>query len=373
MPRTTAGVRLADLTTLRLGGPARSLVTVTDEAELADALTDDALVLGGGSNLVVADAGIDAPVVRIAIPGITQDSGDGDADTVTIGAGENWDEVVQRLVDDGRCGLAPLSGIPGSTGATPVQNVGAYGTEVSDLLVSVRVVDRRTRRAATLPAAELGLGYRTSALRGTGLAVVTAVTFRLPRTPAPVRYAELARALGVQPGEVADERDVREAVLTLRRSKGMVLDPADPDSRSAGSFFTNPILDAAGWAAARDRIAERLGDVPVPHYPAGEGVKLSAAWLIERAGFHRGHRGPGGRVGVSGKHTLALVTRDGGTTADLVELAADIRDRVLDLFAVRLEPEPVFVGVALPTTDRRPPTADRRPTTADRRPPTDDR
>ncbi len=349
-------VRLADLTTLHLGGPAAELVTVTDVDELAVAMSgfrdagQPVLVLGGGSNLVVADAGVPGPVVRIAIGGLEiMENGDGTAD-VTIGAGEDWDALVARVVAAGLTGLAPLSGIPGSTGATPVQNVGAYGTEIAELLTSVTLYERASGEVHVVPAAELGLGYRTSVLRGTDRAVVVAVTLRLGTTPTPVRYAELARALGVQPGTTADESAIRQAVLGLRRSKGMVIEPGvpDPDTRSAGSFFTNPILDAEQAQLVDRAIRARLGsDVSYPRYPAGEGLtKLSAAWLIERAGFSKGFDGPGGRVGLSTKHTLALVNR-GGTTAELVELARQIRDGVRDEFGVDLHAEPVFVGVSL--------------------------
>ena len=350
-------VRLADLTTLRLGGPAPELITATTGAEVADAFrVADAgpgvLVLGGGSNLVVADAGVDVPVVKVAVPGLQvgpDPASTPDAALVTVGAGVNWDDAVAELTDAGFAELGPLSGIPGSTGATPVQNVGAYGTELSDVLVAVTVYDRKERKIRTMPSAELGLGYRTSVLRGTDRAVVLDLTLRLRRGDTPIRYAELARVLGVPIGGLAPPEEVRRAVLALRRGKGMVLDPADPDTTSAGSFFTNPILDAAAAARAAQAINTRLGPGAVyPAYPAADGaVKLSAAWLIERAGFAKGHPGPGGRVAISGKHTLALTNRGEGSTADLLALAREIRDGVDAAFGVRLRPEPVFVGVAL--------------------------
>ncbi len=353
MPPT---VRLADLTTLHLGGPAPELVTIGSVDDLAATMGGfrlagrPVLVIGGGSNLVIADSGVPGPVVRIAIPGVAiTENDDGTAD-VTIGAGEDWDGVVAQLVAAGLTGLAPLSGIPGSTGATPVQNVGAYGTEIAEMLVSVTLYERATGEVRDIPAGDLALGYRTSVLRGTDRAVVTGVTLRLGRTPTPVKYAELARALGVEPGTAAPESAIRQAVLGLRRSKGMLIEPwvPDPDTRSAGSFFTNPIMDRVGADRTDQRIRERFGaDAAYPRYPAGQDhTKLSAAWLIERAGFPKGFDGPGGRVGLSTKHTLALVNRD-GTTADLLQLARQIRDGVREAFEVDLHPEPVFVGVSL--------------------------
>lgn len=352
MQRPSDSPTLAELTTLRLGGPARAVLDVTDVAQLPElagpGVDGPVLVVGGGSNLVVADTGVDATVLRIALRGLTI-TPDGDTALVRIGAGEPWDDIVAAVVEQGWCGLAPLSGIPGLSGATPVQNVGAYGLEIAELLVDVEVFDRTTGEQTVLGVPDLDLSYRHSVLRGSTRWIVTAVTLRLTRQDRPVRYAELARALGVNPGEPAPEAEVRAAVLALRRGKGMVLDDDDPDSRSAGSFFTNPIVGAATLDGILTRIADRLGDVPVPHFPAGpDKVKLSAAWLIDRAGIAKGHPGPGGRVAVSSKHTLALVNH-GGTTADLVALAVEIRDRVRDTFGVALVPEPVFVGVDWPS------------------------
>lgn len=345
-------MRLSQLTTLKLGGPAPELVRAGTSQEVAETVggRGDVLVLGGGSNLVVADAGIGMPVVRIEIGGISgsADPAGGAATLVTLGAGLDWDQVVAELTADGFAELAPLSGIPGSVGATPVQNVGAYGAEIADFLTGVTVFDRRAARIVTLSAADLRLGYRTSMLRGTDRAVVLDVTFRLHRRPTEVRYAELARALDVLPGAMAPGAQVRDAVLSLRRRKGMVLDPADPDTASAGSFFTNPILDAAAFDDAVRAVAARLGPGAVPPaYPADGGTKLSAAWLIDKAGFGKGYLGPGGRVAISTKHTLALTNRGTGSTADLLALAREIRDGVHAAFGVRLEPEPVLVGVSL--------------------------
>jgi UDP-N-acetylmuramate dehydrogenase len=353
-------VLLSDLTTFRLGGPAHDLVTVVTAAEVANTVgaADRAgaglLVLGGGSNLVVADGGIDVPIVRIGVRGIRVERDADGAAMVTVGAGEVWDDVVAQLTAQGFGELATLSGIPGSTGATPVQNVGAYGTEIADVLTGVTIYDRHAGAIRGVPAAELRLAYRSSTLRGTDRAVVTDITMRLTDRPVTIRYGELAGALGVEPGGSAPPAEVRQAVLRLRRAKGMVLDPDDPDTYSAGSFFTNPILDAEQAATVDAAIRATLGpDVNYPRYPvAGQdavdraAIKLSAAWLIERAGFHKGYPGPGGRVAVSSKHTLALTNR-GGSTADLIALAREIRDGVRAAFGVTLHPEPLLIGVRL--------------------------
>jgi UDP-N-acetylmuramate dehydrogenase len=336
---------LADFTTLRLGGPAGRLVEAADEAAIVAAVraADEAgaplLILAGGSNLVVADAGFPGTVLRIASRGI-----DGDGARIVVAAGEPWDPFVARCVAAGRAGIECLSGIPGSIGATPIQNVGAYGQEVADTILSVRVYDRAQARVEELPAAGCGFRYRSSVFKRTpGRWVVLAVTYELPRQGAsqPIRYAELARALGVAEGETAPLADVRAAVLALRRRKGMVLDPGDPDTVSAGSFFTNPVLDPAAFAALEARLD---GGAKPPRFPQPDGsVKTSAAWLIEHAGFGRGYGDPA-TVAISGKHTLALTNRGAGTTEQLVALAREIADGVRARFGVELEPEPVFVG-----------------------------
>lgn len=346
-------VELAPFTTLRLGGPARRFVVATTAAACVDAVlaADQAgeplLLLSGGSNLVVADVGFDGTAVRLVSRGTRID-----ADAVLhAAAGEDWDSVVAHTVAAGYGGLECLSGIPGSVGATPVQNVGAYGVELSDLLLDVDLYDRRGGVLRTVPAAGLGLGYRTSVLKNTDVAVVLQVRLRLypDGRSAPVRYPELVRALGVEPGARVPAARAREAVLALRRGKGMVLDPADHDTWSAGSFFTNPLLDAEQAAQVLPRIRRRVGSgVRIPQYSGGPGrVKLSAAWLIEQAGFTRGHPGPGGRTALSGKHTLALTNRGGATTADLLALAREVRDGVVAAFGVTLVPEPVLVGCVL--------------------------
>jgi UDP-N-acetylmuramate dehydrogenase len=333
---------LAPLTTLRLGGPAGRLVEARTEEELvtavreADAAGEPLLVLAGGSNVVIADAGFPGTVVLLRTAGITRDG-----DALRVQAGEAWDAVVARTVAEGLQGFECLSGIPGSTGATPIQNVGAYGQDVSETVTWVRVLDRATGSVVTMPAAECGFDYRTSVFKKDPRRIVLEVAFRLQQQPesGPLRYAELARALDVPVGGTARLADVREAVLTLRRGKGMVVDPADPDSVSAGSFFTNPILSPDAFAA----LEARAGAAP-PAFPEPDGrIKTSAAWLIGRAGFARGDGD--GRVGISSKHSLALVNRGGATTAELVALARAIAVRVRERLDVELVPEPVFVGL----------------------------
>jgi len=348
-----AGIMLAGCTTLRLGGPAARFVRAERAAELVDAVRaadadgEPVLVLGGGSNLVVADDGVDATVIQVATSGSGYDRlGDGSVQ-LTVEAGMDWDGTVARTVAEDLGGLECLSGIPGLVGATPVQNVGAYGVEVADLLVSVDLLDRRSGQVRTVAADALGLGYRTSVLKGANSAVVLRVRFVLADggLSAPIRYAELARVLGVAVGVRVPVAAARAAVLELRRGKGMVLDPADKDTWSAGSFFTNPVLPDAELAAVLARVG---ADAGMPTWPGGAGrTKLSAAWLIERAGFGPGYPGPGGRVAVSGKHSLALTNRGSASTADLLALAREVRDGVLARFGVRLRPEPVLVGCAL--------------------------
>lgn len=341
------GSALAPLTTLRLGGPADRLVVASSADEVveavraADAEGDLGLVLGGGSNVVIADAGVRGTVVLVDSSGREFHRRDDGSVLLCVEAGEDWDDVVAASVAEGFGGLECLSGIPGRAGATPVQNVGAYGVEVADLLVDVDLYDRRHELVRTrVPAAELGLGYRTSRLKGRDDAVVLRVRFALrpDGMSAPVRYPELARVLGVELGATVPAATVREAVLELRRRKGMLLDATDHDTWSAGSFFTNPVLPESA-----------VPDVDgLPRWPAGPGrVKVPAAWLIEHAGFPRGYPGPGGRVALSGKHVLALTNRGSGTTADLLALAREIRDGVRARFGIELTPEPVLVGCAL--------------------------
>ena len=350
-------VPLSRLTTLRLGGPARRLLEAGTDAELVEAVAgagaagDPTLLVAGGSNLVIADEGFAGTVVRVATHGLTVSScgPGGERVTVEAAAGEPWDALVARCVADGLAGLECLSGVPGSTGATPIQNVGAYGQEVAERIASVRVYDTSDGAVCELAPADCRFAYRSSALRRSARYVVLGVTFVLERSPraCPIRYAELARALDAAPGAQPPLAEVREAVLALRAGKGMVIDPGDPDSVSAGSFFVNPLLSDEQMEALRRRVAARLGGgVRPPAWPDGDGrVKTSAAWLIERAGFRRGYGE--GRVGVSRKHTLALVNRGGATTSELIALARELRDGVRDAFGVTLSAEPTLIGVEL--------------------------
>ena len=269
---------------------------------------------------------------------------------MTVAAGEDWDAVVARTVAEGLAGLECLSGIPGLAGATPIQNVGAYGQEVSQTITQVRVYDRKTGETLQIPNEQCGFGYRTSRFRGEDRFVVLSVTFGLAVQvrSVPVRYAELAAALGVSPGDQVESIQARSAVIELRQRKGMVIDPADPDTRSVGSFFVNPVLDADTMASVEAAARARCGPgTRVPRFEAGDGlVKVPAAWLIERAGFGKGYS-PGDGARISSKHTLALVNSGSASTAGLMALAREIRDGVRDTFGVPLAPEPVLVGVAL--------------------------
>jgi UDP-N-acetylmuramate dehydrogenase len=332
---------LADHTTIRLGGPATDLVWAEDEARLIDAVTAaDAsgaplLLLGGGSNLVVADAGFDGVVARVAHRGIRFEP-DGDGVRLHVASGEIWDDVVLASLTNGLAGLECLSGIPGLTGATPIQNVGAYGAEISRVITGVRAFDREEHTVVNLSNMQCHFGYRTSAFKRAQRHVILEVQISLAASEksAPIRYAELAKALDVELGETAPTDDVRAAVLQLRAAKGMLIDARDPDSVSVGSFFTNPVLPAA--------------EVPplAPQWPAVDGhLKTSAAWLIEQAGFGRGYGV--GRVGLSTKHTLALVNRGGASTSELIDFARVIRAGVRDRFGISLDVEPALVGVTL--------------------------
>ncbi|MFL6155513.1 MAG: UDP-N-acetylmuramate dehydrogenase [Marmoricola sp.] len=335
---------LASLTTLRVGGPAADLVEATTEAELiaavseADAVGTPVLVLGGGSNLLVADAGFEGRVVAVRTTGVAFDADACGGAVVRVAAGESWDDLVQRAVTEGWLGIEALSGIPGQAGSTPIQNVGAYGQEVSSVVASVRCWDRHANAVQTLFAHDCRFGYRTSRFKqepGRFVVLEVVFQFRLGDLGGAVAYAELADRLGVQVGDRAPAAEIREAVLALRRGKGMVLDEADHDTWSAGSFFTNPVVPAA--------------QVPegAPAWPQGDGglVKTSAAWLIEHAGFGRGYGSA--TAALSGKHTLALTNRGGASAAELVALAREVRDGVRTRFGIELVNEPVLVGLSL--------------------------
>lgn len=355
--RAIAGVQVAEnttfaeLTTLHIGGrPRLTLRCATAEAIVDVVRTLDAaqvplLLVGGGSNLVIADGEIDVVAVILANDEIAIDGA-----TLRAGAGTVWDEVVQAAIQAGLGGLECLSGIPGSAGATPVQNVGAYGAEIADVLTRVRLLDRESGQVRWEPAEMLELSYRYSNLKFTNRAVVLEVEYRLREDglSAPLRFGELARRLGAESAETRfPAAVVREEVLNLRRGKGMVYDPADHDTWSAGSFFTNPIVDSA-LATRVQQISgeEKMPRFPVAEGPSGEGKeKLSAAWLIERAGFPRGYRR--GQVGLSTRHTLALTNRGQARAEELQALAREIRDGVQKRFGVQLVPEPVWVGMSI--------------------------
>ncbi len=337
---------LADLTTLRLGGPAKAVLEATTEAELIDAVrvadeaADPMLLVAGGSNLVVADEGFDGTVIRVLTRGISVDSDACSGAMVTVAAGEPWDDVVARAVDEEWVGVEALSGIPGSTGATPIQNVGAYGQEVSQTIATVRAYDRFERAIRAFAAADCGFTYRSSRFKlEPQRYVVLSVDFQLALGDlgAPIAYAELAEVLGVHVGERAKAVDLRNAVLALRRSKGMVLDADDHDTWSAGSFFTNPILTALESTSLPEA---------APRFEQPDGtIKTSAAWLIDHAGFGKGYGS--GNVTLSTKHALALTNRGGATTAELIALARKVRDGVQEAYGIALVNEPVLVGCEL--------------------------
>jgi UDP-N-acetylmuramate dehydrogenase len=343
---------LADYTTLGLGGPAKVFLPVATEAGLieavraADEAREPVLLIGGGSNLVIADDGFPGTVISIATRGVRYEPDGRGRVAMTVAAGEDWDDVVAGAVARGLAGLECLSGIPGRAGATPIQNVGAYGQEVAGAITTVRAFDRLTGEIRIIPNEGCSFSYRSSLFKAgePGRYVVLGVTFLLAQESLsmPVRYAELASELGVEMGARAGVGAVRSGVLKIRARKGMLLNPEDPDSKSAGSFFTNPVLDAEHFARL-----EATAAGPVPRFDAGDGrVKVPAAWLIERAGFGKGYGAPG-RARVSSKHTLALINADHATTADLLALAREIRAGVYAAFAVTLDPEPTLIGVTL--------------------------
>jgi UDP-N-acetylmuramate dehydrogenase len=359
---------LSELTTMRVGGAAHTMLAPETPDELiAQTLEvwgsgEDWLLLGGGSNLVVADDGFDGTVIRVLTRGIETVADAPDRVRIRVQAGEPWDDLVAYTVANGLSGIEALSGIPGSTGAAPVQNIGAYGQEIASTLVAIDFLDYLSGELQRLTAADLRFDYRTSALKQGKQGLVVAVELELDRDPAgaPVAYAQLASSLGVELGERVGVQAVRDTVLALRASKGMVLDPADPDSVSCGSFFTNPIVgenfartlpeQAPRWANAPEpqAIAVPLGEEPAaPPAQTDFRVKLSAAWLIEKAGISRGFSLPGSRAAISSKHTLAIVNTGGATAAEIAELGRFVQTRVFSEFGVRMHPEPVMVGLSL--------------------------
>ena len=340
----TSETPLSGFTTLRTGGPAGRVVVAETDAALIDAISaadaagEPVTILGGGSNVVVADDGLPGTVVLVRTRGIEVSVDACAGAWVTVAAGETWDDFVARAVAEEWSGVEALSGIPGLTGATPIQNVGAYGQEVADTIARVTAYDRVAGRTEVIAAGDCGFAYRTSRFKADpGRHVILSVTFQVPlgSLSAPIAYAELAQRLGVAVGERAPARDVRDAVLELRRGKGMVLDPADHDTWSVGSFFTNPVVAS--------------GDVPegAPAWPQPDGsVKTSAAWLVEQAGFPRGYP-EGGAARLSTKHTLAITNRGSASTADVLALAREIRTGVRERFGIELVAEPVLLGCAL--------------------------
>ncbi|MGH7488452.1 MAG: UDP-N-acetylmuramate dehydrogenase, partial [bacterium] len=293
-------------------------------------------ILGGGSNVLIADEGFDGLVLQIDLRGITVRA----EGLLYVAAGEPWDDVVSHAVANGWAGIECLSGIPGLTGATPIQNVGAYGQEVSETIIRVEVIERDTGRVVTLTNWDCGFGYRDSVFKKAAKDryIVAGVSFRLkPGGVAAIRYPELQKYLDEHGADSADLQRVRDAVIAIRKRKGMVLDPSDPDTRSDGSFFMNPIVTATQF----EELLGRAG--PLPHFPFGDQIKLSAAWLIENAGFSKGY--VLGNVGLSSKHTLAIINRGGGTAREVLELVAVIQEGVRRKFGVEIRPEPNFVSL----------------------------
>jgi UDP-N-acetylmuramate dehydrogenase len=354
----TDDVPLAPFTTLGIGGRARHYVRLhtgeqaQEALEWARARGERVLVLAGGSNLVIADDGFPGLVAHVAIDGLTFYETNG---TVTAGAGVTWDHLVGAAVERGWAGVECLSGIPGCVGATPIQNVGAYGQEVAETIVSVDALPVAGGRARRFAAEECGFAYRASRFKKAdhGLYVVVGVTYRLrPGGPPRTTYADLVRELETRGQGSPSLAAVREAVLAVRRRKSMVLDPSDPDSRSVGSFFTNPVVDSAAADRAEEALRSRGGRDPadpMPRFPAPPGVKVPAAWLIERCGFSRGD--VRGNVGLSNGHVLAIVNRGAARAAEVVALAREIRDRVRAVTGVTLVPEPELVGLSLDDDD----------------------
>ncbi|TFC96001.1 MULTISPECIES: UDP-N-acetylmuramate dehydrogenase [Cryobacterium] len=383
---TTPALTFAELTTMGVGGAAARMVSPATEQDLVDqalevwASGDDWLVLGGGSNTIVADEGFDGTVIRVLTrgvsvvsPAVSVSSEEPDRLVLRVQAGEPWDELVDYTVARGWAGIEALSGIPGSTGAAPVQNIGAYGQELGTTLAAIDFLDYETGERRRLEVGELALGYRTSALKQGLRGLVIAVELNLHDTQSeasvlgsalsrPVAFAQLATALGVQLGDRVPLVRLRDTVLALRAAKGMVLDPNDPDTRSAGSFFTNPIVSLAfsrtlpdavpRWPLSEQNLPDRVipldeyaGVGPIPGERPAPLVKLSAAWLIEHSGIGRGFRLPGSRAAISSKHTLALTNTGGATADEIAQLARLVEARVQSEFGVILQPEPILIGL----------------------------
>ena len=341
-------VPLAPLTTFKVGGPARYFVEATTEQDVIAAVTHAVasnlrtFVLGGGSNLVISDEGFPGLVIKIGIRGIEERDAGGKREFV-VGAGEDWDAFVAHTVEQNCPGIENLSGIPGTVGGTPVQNVGAYGQEVSETITRVRVLDLRNLQVKDLANADCGFAYRTSIFNSTerGRYIVLQVTFALTPNGAPnITYADLKRHFANVPAPTLQQ--VRDAVREIRLSKGMLIVPNDEDCRSAGSFFKNPIVPVDKYDQVKAVARSRGADREPPQYPAGDGmIKLSAAWLVENAGFHKGYqRGP---AGISKRHTLAIINRGGASAADILGLKEQVQRTVKEVFGIELHPEPVFI------------------------------
>lgn len=359
---------LADLTTMRVGGPAHQLLRPITEDELIENVRavwkrgNDWLLIGGGSNMVISDEGFDGTVIHIVTRGIQVTSQDTESLHIRVQAGEPWDGLVKRLVARGWAGIEALSGIPGSVGAAPIQNIGAYGQEVASALEGIDFLDYESGELIHLSTTELNLGYRSSVIKSGRVGLVVAVHLALTATPtSTVQYQQLATVLGVAIGDQVPVQQVRDTVLALRASKAMVLDPNEPDSASCGSFFTNPIVpeniaralpsDVPRWVVDDEPVTDivvPLGETPAPPPPPKQRmVKLSAAWLIEHSGVNKGYRLPGSHAAVSTKHSLAIVNRTGANAAEVSELSRYIAARVRAKYGIRLQPEPVAVGVDL--------------------------
>ena len=335
---------LSKHTSLRVGGTAGKFVEVSNEAEIIAALqsagSDPVLILGGGTNLLISDEGFAGTVIHIANSNIASEVDACSGATLTIGAGQNWDELVAITVERGFAGLETLSGIPGTVGAAPIQNIGAYGHEVSEFITQVRTFDRQTQQIKTFTNSECDFSYRHSHFKdAAGRYIVISVSFqlRMGEQTTPIRYEELAVQLGVKVGEKVSLKAARDAVLEIRGRKGMLINQSDPDSWSAGSFFTNPIVTAD--------VAAKLPE-GAPRWPQSDGrVKVSAAWLMEHAGVEKGLLSKG--AGISTKHVLAITNRGSAPAADLITLAQLARNKVRDTFGITLEPEVNLVGVSL--------------------------